>query len=108
MVGEGIDTRIDTSSTNEVRDEFNEDIVISLGDYHYRKYDKEIVRRGKKRSRYQGDVDTSLSNQVVWTQQYGDPQVDAVDTASALGAFTGANFHAIDSLNREFDKKKNK
>ena len=53
---------ISTSSTNEVRDEFNEDIVISLGDYHYRKSNKAVVRRGKKRSRDQGDVDTSLSN----------------------------------------------
>ena len=65
-----------------------------------------MVIRGKKRSRDQGDVDASLSNQEVWNQQSGDPQVDAADTASTLGAFTSAKFHAIDSLNREFDKKK--
>ena len=83
----------------------NEDIVISLGDYRYSKSDKSVVKRGKKRSRDQSDVDTSLSNEVVWTQQSGDPQVDATDAASVLGAFTGANFHAVTTLNREFDKK---
>ena len=60
-----VSTEIDTSSTNEVRDEFHEYIVISLGDYHYSRSNKSVVRRGKKRSRDQGDVDTYLSNQVV-------------------------------------------
>ena len=32
--------------------------------------------------------------------------MDATDVASILGAFTGANFHAVNSLNREFDTKK--
>ena len=69
-----VSTWIDTSSTHEVRDEFNEYIVISLGDYHSRKSNKAVVRIGnKKRSKDQGDVETSLSNQVVWTQQSGDP-----------------------------------
>ena len=80
--------------------------MISLGDYHYSKSNKAVVRRGKKRIKDQGDVDTSLSNQVVWTQQSGDPQVDVADIASALGSFTGAKFHAIHYLNKEFDKKK--
>ena len=65
-----------------------------------------MVRRGKKRSRDQGDVDESLSNQVVWSQWSSDPQVDAADTTSTLGAFIGGKFHAIDYLKRKFDKKK--
>ena len=40
----------------------------------------------------------------MWTQQSSDPQFDAADTASILGAFTGANIHAINSLNKAFDK----
>ena len=63
-----VSTGIDISSTDGVRDDFNEDIVISLGDYFYDKSNKAVVKRGKKRSKNQGDVDTSLSNQVVWTQ----------------------------------------
>ena len=31
--------------------------------------------------------------------------MDATDAASVLGDFTGAKFHAINTLNREFDKK---
>ena len=42
---------------------------------------------------------------MVWTQQSGDSQVDAVDTTSILGAFTGENLHAINYLNKAFDKK---
>ena len=60
-----VSTGISTSFIDEVRDEFNEDIVISLVYYHYSKSNKEVVRTGKKRIRDQGDVDTSLSNQVV-------------------------------------------
>ena len=62
-----------TSYTIESRDEFNEDIVISLGDYHYSKSNKVVVKKGKKRSRDEGDMDTSLSKQIVWTQQSGGP-----------------------------------
>ena len=97
---------IDAPSIDEIRDEFNEDIVISLGDYRYRKSDKSVVKRGKKRSRDQSDVDTSLSNEILWTQQYGDPLVDATIAYSILGDFTGANFDAVNTLNMEFDNKK--
>ena len=50
-----VSTGIDTSSIDEVRDEFNEDIVISLGYYHYRKSNKAVVIIGKKRRIDQGD-----------------------------------------------------
>ena len=86
-----ISTGIYVPPIDEIRDEFNEDIVISLGDYRYSKSDKSVVKRGKKRSIDQSDVDTSLSNEIVWTQQSGDPKVDATYASSVLGAFTGAN-----------------
>ena len=101
-----VSTVVGTSSTTDSRDEFHEDNVISLGDYYYSKYNKEVVKKGKNRSRDEGDMDTSLFNQIVWTQQSGDPQLDATDTAAALGAFMGANFHAVNTLNKEFDKRK--
>ena len=82
-----------------MRDEFNEYFVISLGEYRYSKADKSVVKRGKKRSRNQSDMDTSLSNEIVWNQQSGDPQVDATDAASVLGAFTSANFDVVNTLN---------
>ena len=51
-------------------------------------------------------MDISFTNEVVWTQRSGDPQVDAIDAASILGSFTGANFDVVNTLNREFDKQK--
>ena len=63
-----VSTVAGTSSITDSRDEFNEDIVISVGDYHYNKSSKAMVKKGKKRRRYQGDMDTNLSNQIVWTK----------------------------------------
>ena len=52
------------------------------------------------------DMDMSIANEVVWTQRSSDPQEYATDVASVLGDFTGANFDAMNTLNREFDKQK--
>ena len=101
-----IATGVNVPPIDEIRYEFNEDFVISLGEYHYRKADKLVVKREKKRSRDQSNVDPSLSNEIVWTQRLGDPQVDATDATSVLGDFTGANFDILNILNKEFDKKK--
>ena len=68
-----ISTGIATPSIDEIRDEFHEDIVISLGDYHYSKSDKSILKKGKKRSRDPSGLDASLSNEIIWTQQSSDP-----------------------------------
>ena len=67
-----------------------------------------MVKQGKKRSRDQNDMDVSMVNEVVWTLQSSDPQAYATDVAFVLGAFTGANMDVVNSLNREFDKKKAK
>ena len=51
-------------------------------------------------------MDVSVTNQIVWTHQSGDPQADVADIAVALGAFTGANHHVVNTLNRKFDTRK--
>ena len=101
-----VSTVIETCGSIDPRAEFDEDIAVSLGDYYYSKPDKSVIRKGKKRGRDQSGMEVSVSEKILWTQQSGDPQVDAVDTATALGAFTGANIHAVSNLNREFDKRK--
>ena len=63
-----ISTGINIPPIDEMRDEFNEDFVISLGEYRYSKADKSVLKRGKKRSRDQSDMDISCANEVVWTQ----------------------------------------
>ena len=68
-----VSTVIRTSSFTQSKDEFDEDIAISLGDCFYSKSDKEVVRKGKKRSRDHGDMDVFVTNQIIWTQQSGDP-----------------------------------
>ena len=51
-------------------------------------------------------MDTSLSNEIVWTKRYGDPQVDATDATSVLRDFASANFDDVNTLKKEFDKQK--
>ena len=51
-------------------------------------------------------MEAPVTNQIIWTQQSGDPQVDAVDTTKYLGAFTGENLDAINTLNMELDRIK--
>ena len=51
-------------------------------------------------------MEVSVSKQILWTQQSSDPHVDATDITTALGAFTGANIHVVNNLNREFDRRK--
>ena len=65
-----------------------------------------MVIRGKKRGKDQNDMDMSMVNEVLWTPQSSDPQAYAIDAASILGVFMGANMDAINSLNTKFDKQK--
>ena len=101
-----ISTGISIPPIDEVRDDFDEDFVISLGEYQYSKAAKSVVKWGKKRGRDQNYMDMSMVNEFVWTQQSSDPQAYAIDAASILGAFIGANLDAVNNLKREFDKQK--
>ena len=63
-----ISTGINIPPIDEMRDEFNEDFVISLGEYRYSKDDKSVVKKGKKRNMDHSDMDISVANEVVSTQ----------------------------------------
>ena len=98
-----VSTVIGTSPFTESVDEFEEDNDLPLGYYFYIKSSKAVLRKVKRRSRDQGSVE---ANHIIWTQHSSDPQVDAVDTTTALGAFTGANLDAVNTLNRELERRK--
>ena len=95
-----------TSSFTHSVDDFDEDKVVSLGYYFYSRSSKVVLRKGNKRSRDHDDVSILITNQIIWTQQSGDPQIDAVDSSTILGAFTSANLDAVLTLNKEFEKRK--
>ena len=59
---------------DEMRDEFNEYFVVSLGEYRYSKDGRSMVRKGRKRNMDQSDVDMFVTNEVVRTQRSSDPQ----------------------------------
>ena len=60
-----VSTMDGTTSFTGLVVEFDEDIVVPLGDYFYSKWLKVVLRRGKKRSRDQGGVE---ANHIIWTQ----------------------------------------
>ena len=62
-----ISTCISIPPIDEIRDEFSEYFVISLGEYRYSKAHRLVVKKGKKRNRDQSDKDISIANEVVWT-----------------------------------------
>ena len=101
-----ISTGLSIPPIDEVRDEFNEYFVVSLGEYRYSKAEKSLVRHGKKRGRDHNDIDMSMVNEFLWTPQSSDPKSYATDAASVLGAFIGVNMDVVNSLNKEFDKQK--
>ena len=51
-----------TSSFTESVAEFEEDNVVPLGDYFYNKSSKAVVRKGRKRSRDQGGLETPVTH----------------------------------------------
>ena len=95
-----------TSSSTHLVSDFDANNVVSLGDSFYIRSSKEMRRKGKKRSRDHDDVLGPVTNQIVWTQQFGDSHIDALDSATTFGAFTSANLDAMVTLNKEFDKRK--
>ena len=76
-----VSTVIDTYGSIDPRAEFDEDIVVSIGEYYYSKPDKTVIRKGKKRTRDQSGMDVYVSEKIVWTQQSNHPHVDAADIA---------------------------
>ena len=96
----------ETSSFSESVAEFEEDIRVPLGDYFYSMSSKAVAKKGMKRRIYQGGFEAHVTNQIIYTQQSGDPQVDAVDTAIDFGGFIGGNLDAVNTLNRELDIRK--
>ena len=65
-----------------------------------------MVKKIKTGTRDQSGMDVYVFDQIVWTQQSSDPQVDAAYTTATLDAFTGSNLDAVNTLNREFDRRK--
>ena len=63
----------DTSSFTESVFDFDEDIIVPLGDYFYSKSSKSVVRKRRKISKDQGGFEAPVTNQIIWNQQSSDP-----------------------------------
>ena len=68
-----ISTGISIPHIDEMRDEFNEYFVVSLGEYQYIKVDRLVVKKGKKRNMDQSGMDMYVADEVVWTRKSSDP-----------------------------------
>ena len=55
----------DTSSFTELVGEFEEDIVVPLGDYFYSKSSKVVVIKGRKRSKDQGGLESFVTYPII-------------------------------------------
>ena len=103
-----ISTGISIPPIDEMRDEFNEYFVVSIGEYWYNKGDRSMVKKGRKRNMDHSDMDMYVAKEVVWIQRSSDPHEYASDATFVLRDFTGSNFDVVNTLNREFVNIKQK
>ena len=83
-------------------EDFGEDVVVSLEKYFWSRKDKEVIKKGTKRTK-EGIVKHVLTlNQVILKLDSPDIKEGALDTAVAMGDFVGANFDSISQLNKDF------
>ena len=93
------------NSSSEVRAYFGEDAVVSMGKYYWSKKDKAVVKRGSKKARHGLGKHVSTLGQVIWKADTSNLPQEAVDAATAMGVFTGANFSTISQLSLAFGEK---
>ena len=93
-------------STVEEVTYFGDDAVVSLGEYFWRKTEKAVVKKGSKRSREWTIKQGSVPNQIIWKRASTDVKQEALVTVTTMGAFAGANYNSVSSLNKEIEMKK--
>ena len=86
--------------------DFGEDGVVVLWDYCFSKKNKEILRRGSKRTREGQVLPRSYPHQVIWKQASDDPQMESTEVNVSMGEFIGANCNSVFVLNQALEEAK--
>jgi hypothetical protein len=85
-----------------------EDVVVVVGEYYYNNSTKGIEKRSSKRKRGETSLNKeSFDRMIVWKSGL-DPKVNALENASALSAFAGANSVSVCELSASLDIYKRK
>ena len=74
---------------------FSDDVVVSLGEYFWRKEEKVIVKKGSNISREGTFKQGSVPNLIIWKRASIDVKQEALETAAAMGASAGENFDSV-------------
>ena len=64
-----------------------------------------MVKRGTKRARESSGINVSAIGELIWKENASDMQQGVVDTATAMGLFSGANFQCVSQLNVALGEK---
>ena len=76
-----------------------------MGKYYWSKKDKVVVKRGSKKEIYGSGKHVSSLGQVIWKVDTSNLPQGAVDTATSMGVFAGANFNTVSQLSLAFGEK---
>ena len=87
------------SATEDMAD-FGEDAVVSSGKYFWSKNEKDILKKGLKRTREGTLKHVPSFDQIVWRTDAPNEKEGALDTTGAMGAFAGANYNSVSQLTK--------
>ena len=93
-------TQKEALSATEDMEYFGEDAVVSLGKYFWIKKDKEILKKGSKRTREGTLKHVRGFDQIVWRIDAPNEKQWALDTPAAMGEFAGANYNLVSQLTK--------
>ena len=93
------------NSSSEMKADFGEDAVVSMGKYYWSKKDKAVVKRGAKKARQGSRKHVPALGQVIWKEDTSDLPQGAVDAVAAMGVFAGANFNLVSQLSLALGEK---
>ena len=63
------------------------------------------MKKGSKRSREGTFKQGSVPKQIIWKRASTNVKHEALETTASMGAFAGANYGSVSSLNKEIEVK---
>ena len=79
---------------------FGDDAAVSLWDYFWSRSKRVVVKKGSKRTREGTLAQGTVPNQVIWKRASTDVKQESLEAATSMGAFVGANYDSMSSLNK--------
>ena len=85
--------------------DFGEDVVVFLGQYFWSRKEREVIKKGTKRSREENTMYGFSLDQIICRMDSFDIRKGALDTVASMGSFVGDNFNSVFQLKKYIEEK---